>query len=147
MKYHDFSFYWKIKFSSRAGGRYYFYLSRERISVSPWLLTWLANYKRASRSGTRPVFFEISFTKWLRGAKTVQLPVTLLHTQITRLIKHKVVFIRKTPSTCFSLFFPTPFVVHELNKTCHALYTLPRRKWKCSSKYYKTIYQSSLQLL
>ena len=30
----------------------------------------------------------------------------MLHTQITRLIKHKVVFIRKTPSTCFSLFFP-----------------------------------------
>ena len=47
----------------------------------------------------------------------------VLHTQITRLIKHKVVFIRKTPSTSFSLFFPTPFVVHELNKTCHALYT------------------------
>ena len=46
----------------------------------------------------------------------------MLHTQITRSIKHKVVFIRKTPSTCFSLFFSTPFVVHELNKTCHALY-------------------------
>ena len=22
----------------------------------------------------------------------------------------------------FSFFYPTPFVVHELNKTCHALY-------------------------
>ena len=30
--------------------RYYFYLSRVRILVSPWLLTWLANYNRASRS-------------------------------------------------------------------------------------------------
>lgn len=29
----------------------------------------------------------------------------MLHTQITRLIKHKVVFIRKAPSTCFSLLF------------------------------------------
>ena len=34
----------------RAQWRYYFYLSRVRILVSPWLLTWLANYKRASRS-------------------------------------------------------------------------------------------------
>ena len=30
--------------------RYYFYLSHVRILVSPWLLTWLANYKRASHS-------------------------------------------------------------------------------------------------
>ena len=28
--------------------RYYFYLSCVRILVAPWLLTWLANYKRAS---------------------------------------------------------------------------------------------------
>ena len=27
--------------------RYHFYLSRVRILVSPWLLTWLANYNRA----------------------------------------------------------------------------------------------------
>ena len=38
--------------------RYYFYLSRVRILVSPWLLTWLANYKRASRSGARPVLLK-----------------------------------------------------------------------------------------
>ena len=38
--------------------RYYFYLSRVRILVSPWLLTWFANYKRASRSGTRPVLLK-----------------------------------------------------------------------------------------
>ena len=36
----------------------------------------------------------------------VIISVELLHTQITRFIKHKVVFIRKTPSTCFFLFFP-----------------------------------------
>ena len=35
--------------------RYYFYLSHVRILALPWLLTWLANYKRASRSGARPV--------------------------------------------------------------------------------------------
>ena len=50
----------KIKFVSPSGlltsnlhcpqWRYYFYLSRVRILVSPWLLTWLANYKRASHS-------------------------------------------------------------------------------------------------
>ena len=39
----------------RAQWRYCFYLSRVRILVSPRLLTWLANYKRASRSGARPV--------------------------------------------------------------------------------------------
>ena len=38
--------------------RYYFYLSSVRIFVSPWLLIWLANYKRASRSGARPVFLK-----------------------------------------------------------------------------------------
>ena len=38
--------------------RYYFYLSRVRILVSPRLLTWLANYKRASHSGARPVLLK-----------------------------------------------------------------------------------------
>ena len=38
--------------------RYCFYLSRVRILVSPWLLAWLANYKRASRSGARPVLLK-----------------------------------------------------------------------------------------
>ena len=47
----------------------------------------------------------------------------MLHTQITRLNKHKVVFIRKLRAHAFLIFYPTPFVVHELNKTCHALYT------------------------
>ena len=46
----------------------------------------------------------------------------MLHTQITRLNKHKVVFIRKLRAHAFLIFYPTPFVVHELNKTCHALY-------------------------
>ena len=50
----------KIKFVSPSGHvtsnlhrpqwRYYFYLSHVRVLVSPWLLTWLANYKRASHS-------------------------------------------------------------------------------------------------
>ena len=50
----------KIKFVSPSGHvtsnlhrlqwRYYFYLSRLRILVSPWLQTWLPNYERASRS-------------------------------------------------------------------------------------------------
>ena len=45
----------KKSYLHRAQWRYYFYLLRVRILVSPWLLTWLANYKRASRSGARPV--------------------------------------------------------------------------------------------
>ena len=35
--------------------RYYFHLLCVRILVSPWLLTWSANYRRASRPGVRPV--------------------------------------------------------------------------------------------
>ena len=48
----------KKSYLHRAQWRYYFYLSRVRILVSPWLLTWLANYKRASRSGARPVLLK-----------------------------------------------------------------------------------------
>ena len=44
----------KKSYLHRPQWRYYFYLSRVRMLVSPWLLTWLANYKRASRSGARP---------------------------------------------------------------------------------------------
>ena len=43
----------KKPYLHRAQWRYCFYLSRVRILVSPWLLKWLANYKRASRSGAR----------------------------------------------------------------------------------------------
>ena len=43
----------KKSYLHRAQWRYYFYLSRVRILVSPWLLTWLANYKRTSHSGAR----------------------------------------------------------------------------------------------
>ena len=50
MEYQDFSFT-KKSYLHRAQWRYCFYLSCVRIVVSPWLLTWLANYKRASRSG------------------------------------------------------------------------------------------------
>ena len=57
MKYQDFSFTKKL-YLHRAQWRYYFYLSRVRILVSPWLLTWLANYKRASRLGARPVLLK-----------------------------------------------------------------------------------------
>ena len=66
----------KTSYLHRGRWTYYFYLSRVRILVPPWLQTWLANYKRASLSGARRVSFEISFTKWLRGATTVQLSVT-----------------------------------------------------------------------
>ena len=38
----------KKSYLHRAQWRYYFYLSRVRILVSPWLLAWLANYKRDS---------------------------------------------------------------------------------------------------
>ena len=48
----------KKSYLHRAQWRYCFYLSRVRILVSPWLLTWLANYKRASRSGARPVLLK-----------------------------------------------------------------------------------------
>ena len=41
----------KKSYLHRAQWRYYFYLSGVRILVSSWLLTWLANYKRTSRSG------------------------------------------------------------------------------------------------
>ena len=47
-----------ISYLHRAQWRYYFYLSRVRILVSPRLLTWLANYKRASHSGARPVLLK-----------------------------------------------------------------------------------------
>ena len=57
MKYQDFPLI-KKSYLHRAQWRYYFYLSRVRILVSPWLLTWLANYKRASRSGARPVLLK-----------------------------------------------------------------------------------------
>ena len=70
MKYQDFPFT-KISYLHHVQWRYYFYLSCVRILVSPWLLTWLANYKRASH-----LSFELSFTKWLQGVKTVQLTVT-----------------------------------------------------------------------
>ena len=48
----------KNSYLHRAQWRYYFYLSCVRILVSPWLLTWLASYKRASRSGARPVLLK-----------------------------------------------------------------------------------------
>ena len=48
----------KKSYLHRAQWRYYFYLSRVRILVPPWLLTWLANYKRAFRSGARPVLLK-----------------------------------------------------------------------------------------
>ena len=47
----------------RTQWRYYFYLSRARILVSPWLLTWLANYRRASRSGAQPVLLKFHSQK------------------------------------------------------------------------------------
>ena len=47
----------KKTYLHRAQWRSYFYHSRVRILVSPWLLTCLANYKRASRSGAPPVLF------------------------------------------------------------------------------------------
>ena len=63
MKYQDFPLI-KKSYLHRAQWRYFFYLSRVRILVSPWLLTWLANYKRASRSGARGFFWNfISINK------------------------------------------------------------------------------------
>ena len=60
----------KKSYFHRAQWRYYFYLSRVRILVSPWLPTWLANYKRASRSGVRPVLLKFhsqnGFEVWRR---------------------------------------------------------------------------------
>ena len=50
----------KKSYLHRAQWRYYIYLSRVRILVLPWLLTWLANYKRASLSGARPVLLKKS---------------------------------------------------------------------------------------
>ena len=48
----------------RTQWRYYFYLSRVRILVSPWLLTWLALYSQESFPLRRAAgSFEISFTK------------------------------------------------------------------------------------
>ena len=54
----------KKKYLHRAQWRYYFYLSRVRILVSPWLQTGLANCKRASRSGARPVLLKFHQHKW-----------------------------------------------------------------------------------
>lgn len=41
----------KKSYLHRTQWRYYFRLSRVMILVSPWFLTWLANYKRAPQSG------------------------------------------------------------------------------------------------
>ena len=49
----------KKSYRHRAQWRYYLYLSRVRILVSPWLLTWLANNERASRSGARPIILKL----------------------------------------------------------------------------------------
>ena len=49
----------KKSYLHRSQWRYYFYLSRVRILVSPWLLTWLANYKRASRSKKKYIYISI----------------------------------------------------------------------------------------
>ena len=48
----------KKSYPHYAPWRYYFYLSHVRILVLSWLLTWLANYKRASCSGTLPVLLK-----------------------------------------------------------------------------------------
>ena len=39
----------KLEYIHCVQWRYYFYLSRARILALPWLLIWVANYKRASR--------------------------------------------------------------------------------------------------
>ena len=50
----------KKSYLHRAQWRYCFHLSRVRILMSPWLLTWSANYKRASRSGEQLVLLKKS---------------------------------------------------------------------------------------
>ena len=74
----------KKSYLHRAQWRYYFYLSRVRILVLPWLLTWLGNYKRPSRSGARPVLLKFHFVIefcssslefWLFGTENVSIIV------------------------------------------------------------------------
>ena len=53
----------KKSYLHRGQWRYYFYLSRVRILVSPWLLTWLANYKSMQESSLRSRRLEVGGTK------------------------------------------------------------------------------------
>ena len=71
MKYQDFSFYWKIASSSPAVKILFLSFTCEDIGVD--MVTNMIRQLQESfplRSATGS--FEISFTKWFRGAKTVR---------------------------------------------------------------------------
>ena len=75
MKYQDFSFYWKIISSSRAVKILFLSFTCEDIGVAK-VTNMISQLQESFPLRRAAGSFEISFTKWLRGAKTVQLPVT-----------------------------------------------------------------------
>ena len=63
-----YRYWWNTRifpFTKKSSSRAYLHLSRVRILVSPWLLTWLANYKRAFRSGARLVQISLRYKIFL----------------------------------------------------------------------------------
>ena len=75
MKYQDFFPFTKRSYLHRAQRRYYFYLSRDDIGFA-MVTNMISQLQECFPLRRAAGSFEISLTKWLRGAKTVQLPVT-----------------------------------------------------------------------
>ena len=78
MKYQKFSFYWKIISSSRAEKILkilFLSFTCEATGVA-MVINMISQLQESFTLRRATGSFEISFTKWLRGAKTVQLPVT-----------------------------------------------------------------------
>ena len=74
-KYQDFSFYWKIISLSRAVKILFLSFTCEDIGVA-LVINMISQLQEGFPLRCAAGSFEISFTKWLRGAKTVQSPVT-----------------------------------------------------------------------
>ena len=72
-KYQDFSFYWKIISLSRAVKILFLSFTREDIGVA-MVINMISQLQEGFPLRSAAGSSEISFTKWLRGAKTVQSP-------------------------------------------------------------------------
>ena len=75
MKHQDFSFYQKIISSSRAVQILFLSFTCEDIDVA-MVTNMISQLQESFPLRGAAGSFEISFTKWFRGARTVQLPVT-----------------------------------------------------------------------
>ena len=74
-KCQDFSFYWKIMSLSRAVKILFLSFTCEDSGVA-MVINMISQLQEGFPLRSAAGSFEISFTKWLRGAKTVQSPVT-----------------------------------------------------------------------